>query len=450
MAKRRRGTMTGWAGWLAMVGAMLAVMGGLPGDVEAYETSWGQGESEGDDLVVSLATFSPGDEVAQWFGHTALVVEDRRHNESRMYNFGMFTLDDEALLKHFAMGRLWFWVAATPVQGTIRQYIEEDRDVRFVELNLPPDRRLGLAEALADNVRPENRDYLYHHYDDNCSTRIRDLIDEAVDGQFEETYTQTPGRLTLREHTRRHSVHLPPMDWLLMFLMNGSIDHPITVWEEMFLPEELERAVLDFSWVDDEGEERALSLREHELYRAEDREPVPEEANRHWHWWLLLGLGLGAMGVVIGMVGRRGPGRRRRIGYGLYHLGVGLMLGLPGLVLGTMAVITDHDVTYWNQNLFWANPLTLLVVVAAVMVMRGSVRGRRLLLWLWCVLATIAALGLVVQIGGLWWPVLVQDTSKVLALQGPMIAGALASALLIDGRLIRRKSGGEGELDAKG
>ena len=439
-----------WMGAMWTVVALMGVMWMGMGPAQAYQSSWGQGDSRAEDLVVSLATFSPGDEIPQWFGHTALVVEDRANNESRMYNFGMFTLDDEDLLRHFAMGRLWFWVAATPVQPTIRQYIDADRDVRFVELNLPAERRLRLAEALADNVRPENRDYLYHHYDDNCSTRIRDLIDEAVDGQFRDTYANTPGRMTLREHTRRHSQHLPPMDWLLMFLMNGSIDQPITVWEEMFLPEELEQAVLDFEWRDDEGEVRNLSRREHELYRATDRDPVPSETQTQWPWWLLLGSVLGALGVAIGWMGRRRPGRSGRVGYGLYHLGVGLMIGLPGFVLGAMAVITDHDVTYWNQNLFWANPLTLCVVVAAIMVIRGSTRGRRWLARLWLVLAAIAVVGAMVQVAALWWPAAIQDTSKALALYGPMIAGALASVALVDGSLLPVVGGGEGQGDPEG
>ena len=35
--------------------------------------------------------------------------------------------------------------------------------------------------ALEDDIRPENRYYLYHHYKDNCVTRLRDHIDVASD-----------------------------------------------------------------------------------------------------------------------------------------------------------------------------------------------------------------------------------------------------------------------------
>lgn len=402
----------------------------------AYLTPWGQGESEPRDLVISLVTFSPGDEIPQWFGHSGLMVEDRRLNQSRLYNYGMFSFDD-GLLWQFAMGRLWFWVAPTDVSRSFNLYIDADRDVRVIELNLPEETRGEVATFLANNVHPDNREYLYHHYDDNCSTRIRDVIDMAVDGQFYEEYGEKEARMTLREHTRRHSAHLPPMDWVLMYLMNGTIDTTARVWDEMFLPEELEQRVLEFEWEDPQGEVRPLSLREHEIYRAEDRPPVPAEPPRHWHGWLLLGLLLGAIGVGVGWRGRRRAGRASRIGYGVYHLVVGAVLGFCGLVLGTMAAGTDHTVTYWNQNLFWANPLTLLVFPLAVMVLRGSVRGRRHLVRLWTLLAALAVVGGVVNLLGLWIPGLYQDTSLPMAFILPIIAGATASAWLVDGRRVR-------------
>ena len=435
----------GWSRRLAALVVVAALWLGTMSTVMAHQTAWGQGESEGDDLVISLITFSPGDDIAQWFGHTAVAVRDTRLNESRVYNYGMFSLDGDDLLVHFAMGRLWFWVGSAPKAATIRAYARQDRDVRQIELNLPAYKRLEVAEFLADNVRPENRDYLYHHYDDNCATRVRDVIDLAVDGQLKDAYFDEPGRMTLREHTRRHSQHLAPMDWLLMFLMNSSIDDPSTVWEEMFLPAELEKRVLEFEWEDSSGEVRALSLREHELNRAEDRDPIPQEPTAHWPWWLLIGLAVGAVALLIGWNSRRRPGRWSRIGYGSYHLVVGLFLGLPGLTLGVMAVATDHTVTYWNQNLFWANPATLLVAAVALMVLRGSLRGRRWMVLLWLGLAALALIGVAVNIAGFGLASLYQDTSSAMALMLPIILGAAASAWVVDGHLLREEVGDGGD-----
>ena len=422
----------------AVVAALLmwAMLTAGASTAQAYDTPWATGLSDPQDLVISVATFSPGDSVESWFGHTGLIVEDRRYNVSRLYNYGMFNFDRDMLLR-FAQGRLWFWVAPTSVPRTYQLYAGLDRDIRLVELNIPPERRMEVARYVSENVRPENREYLYHHYDDNCSTRIRDIIDLAVGGQFGEALGEKRGRWTLREHTRRHSGHLPPMDWVLMFLMNGDIDGPSTVWEEMFLPEELERQLLKFDWVDQEGNLQPLALRTHLVYESEDREPVPEEPARHWPYWLLVGLGIGALGVLVGKIGQSRRGRGSRIGYGLYHVGVGLLVGIPGLVLGIMAAMTDHTVTYWNQNLFWANPATFLVLVLAVGVMLGKERARRGLVKLWLLLAAVAAVGVVVTLVGLVVPGLSQDMSLTIPSIVPIIIGSTVGAWLYDGRLIR-------------
>src|SRR3954468_7087916 len=123
---------------------------------------WGTGESHGEDLIISLVTFSPGDDVASWWGHGSLVVEDRRLGQARLYNYGMFSFDS-TMLSRYAMGRLEFWVAEAGVGGTYRAYRAMNRDVRVQELNLTPAQRLEIGRLLATNVLPENRDYLYHH-----------------------------------------------------------------------------------------------------------------------------------------------------------------------------------------------------------------------------------------------------------------------------------------------
>ena len=113
---------------------------------EAPLPPWATGESRPEDLVISLATFGPGDDIPSWFGHGSLVVTDRRLHHERLYNYGMFTFDGR-MLARFLMGRLEFWVGEASAQGTYRLYRSLDRDVRIQELNLPADRRLQLARA---------------------------------------------------------------------------------------------------------------------------------------------------------------------------------------------------------------------------------------------------------------------------------------------------------------
>jgi len=351
--------------------------------------------SEPEDLRVEFVAFSPGSSIPSWFGHSAIVIEDRRLGVSRLYNYGMFSFDGTLLLK-FAMGRLWFWVGQQPEKRTYEFYESQGRGVRIHELNLPPAKRRQIAEFLAWNARPENRDYLYHHYRNNCATKPRDILDEAVGGALRRA-TSRPSELTLREHTRRFSHHNPPMDLLLMFMMNDSIDQSIREWDAMFLPGELEENVVDLEYETSAGETVPL-VAETEVYYEGESRTIPDRAPPNWPWVLLVGAVLGGAGVAASWWWRRGPERAvPRAVLGLHQAAVGAVAGLPGTVLYLMSVATDHTVTYWNENLFFANPLTLAVLPLGIALAAGRRGAVDWLQWIWTGLAGMAALGLVLK-----------------------------------------------------
>jgi len=394
---------------------------------------WGTGESQGEDLVISLVTFSPGDDVASWWGHGSLVVEDRRLGAARLYNYGMFSFDS-TMLGRYAMGRLEFWVAEAGVSGTYRAYRSMNRDVRIQELNLTPAQRVEVGRLLAANVLPENRDYLYHHYNDNCVTRLRDMVDRAVGGQLRQA-DSVPGRMTLREHTRRYTAVSPPMSVLLDFLMNDEIDRPITRWEEAFLPDELERQVAAVQVTGPDGQKTPLVAKSWEFYTS-DRPRPPEEPPRYAPWMLLLGLAIGGSAVGLAYWGRRGA-RLPRMLLGLEHVVLGLVLGLPGTVLMIMWLFTDHTVTYRNENLFLANPLTLLVVPLGLMLAWGSAKARARLRLVWLALAGSGVLGVLLKV----IPVFNQDNWRLIAFILPISLG-FAGAFHLERVLARASSGG--------
>ena len=402
-----------------LLGLLLAA---LP--ASAQQPPWGTGESQGTDLSTYLATFGPGDDVPSFFGHGALVVEDQRLRQSELYNYGMFSFDERMLLR-YAMGRLEFWVDDASPGATFRFYRSLNRDVRLQELNLAPAQRVQLARLLADNVLPENRDYLYQHYEDNCVTRLRDAIDRVVGGQLHAALGG-PGRMTLRDHTRRYSAVSAPMSLLLDFLMNDEIDRPITRWQEAFLPEELERQLAEAQVVGEEGQRHPLVARTIPLYTSQGRPPTPEWPPRYGPALLGLGVLLGGMALGLGLWERRRGTRTPRVLLGLYSALLGLVPGIPGLALFIMWMFTDHTVTYRNENLFLANPLTVLALPLGVGMMRGSPWARQ---WLWRLVGALAALG-VLGLALKVLPMFDQDNWRLLALLLPQWVG-LAGALTL-------------------
>lgn len=404
---------------LTAIAALFATLVVLPTPATAQPPPWLDGRSRGEDLRVSLVTFGPGQwfDVASWFGHSAVVVEDTRLRQRRLYNYGMFDFGPGFLGK-FAMGRLEFWVGdTTNVQGTLDYYAWQNRDVRIAELSLPPAQRADLAKALAVNVLPENREYLYDHYRDNCATRPRDLIDRASGGALMRV-GDVPARLTYRGHTLRYGHVLPPMTLLMDFLENDTIDQPIRRWDEAFLPDELERLVIDARVVGPDGRPVPLAPNRRVLFTAE-KPPTPYEPPAWGLWCLLIGVTGGAVAFVTGRAWRTRGSRLWRVLLGLETAAIGVLYGIPGTVLLLMGAFSNHQVTWRNENLFFANPLTLLLVPLGLLFAFGVRRAAR---WLGGVTLALALLGLA-GLGAKGLPWFDQDNWRIIALVLPVSLG---------------------------
>jgi hypothetical protein len=121
---------------------------------------------------VWLVTYGPGEIYWQRFGHNAIWIRDTGLGLDHVFNFGFFDFEQENFFLRFLQGRLLYFSAAQPAQREFSNYIDENRSIRAQRLKLSPEQSLRLVEYLVDEVQPENRDYLYDYYTNNCSTRV--------------------------------------------------------------------------------------------------------------------------------------------------------------------------------------------------------------------------------------------------------------------------------------
>jgi hypothetical protein len=303
----------------------------------------------------------PGDQLYFWWGHIGLIIEDEATGNARFYDYGIFSFENTNFFTNFAMGRLLYSSGASSAARTFNAYIKTNRDILVYTLDLPPAKREEIRRFVENSILPENRNYYYHHFRDNCATRIRDIIDLMVDGQFKERFGNAPGRYTLRQHVRRHTWFSPFADWILNFLMGQDIDTPITVWEEMFLPSEIALRIEDFQYRDPAGVERNLVSKQDILNRAVNRPLVLAVPRKQWPRELLVGLGIaGILGVCIAQKKKHPP--FYRMFWGMSQSILGLFFGIAGSILFFMTFFTDHDYTYHNSNVLYVNPLLLAAV----------------------------------------------------------------------------------------
>lgn len=185
---------------------------------------------------VELYTMGSGDDVFEAFGHSALCILDEKHPRGVCYNYGTSDFSDPvALIWSVLRGGARFWVARMPLPLMLQAYTEDDRSIYRQKLDIPEPAAVALAARLEEDIQPENKYYIYHHYRDNCSTRIRDHIDRATGGKLSEG-TQGGYGETFRELTQRGFNSSIFLLLGMEVLVGRRVDREATVWEAMFVP----------------------------------------------------------------------------------------------------------------------------------------------------------------------------------------------------------------------
>jgi hypothetical protein len=302
---------------------------------------------------VWLLTYGPGEIYWQRFGHNAIWIRDPGLGLDHVFNFGFFDFEQENFFLRFLQGRLLYFSAAQPAQREFSNYIDENRSIRAQRLKLSPEQSLRLAEYLVDEVQPENRDYLYDYYTNNCSTRVRDALDLALDGALAGSFRPIMGAQNWRDHTRR----LTAGDfWLylgLEIVLGARIDQPISRWDEFFIPSELAASLAVMEHPGADGLQ-PLMLEDVMLYQSTLNAPPPVPGN-WWPRYLLVSMGLLAIAWLACRL-------LRALNPVMLVRGWLLLSGLAGVIMLIFWFFTDHVAVSQNLNLLVFNPLWWVVL----------------------------------------------------------------------------------------
>jgi hypothetical protein len=325
----------------------------------------------GSELTIYLMTMGPGDEVWEKFGHNAIWIHDDLRKTDVAYNWGLFDFAAADFFPRFLKGNMRYWMGGFDQQATLDFYRRGNRTVWAQELSLRPAERVELARFVEWNARPENRFYNYDYFRDNCSTRVRDVLDRAVGGAIRGATDRAPSGTTYRFHTRRLTQDEP---WIYLGTLLGlgePVDRQISRWEEMFLPVRLHDDIRNIRVRDANGELVPLVRSEHVLFAA-TREAEGLEPATHIGAYLIAGMLVAFVALLLRHLSDNGShGARTAL---LVVGGVwNLVVGIAGTGLAALWTLTNHIYSYQNENLLQANPLSL---VLAVMILASL--GRRM------------------------------------------------------------------------
>lgn len=395
----------------AALAALLLAGAAGPGHLAAQEP--------GSELRVWLVTADAGDAVWERFGHNALRILDASSGRDVAYNWGIFDFQQPGFVPRFLKGEMLYMMAGFWTGPMVESYTGAGRDVVLQELSLTPAQKVALRDFLEWNSLPENRDYRYDYFRDNCSTRVRDALDRVLGGELARRYAEAPTGRSYRWHIRRLTRMDPFLYTGMDVLLGAPGDRPITVWEEMFLPMTLRDAVREVTVVGDDGTEHPLVV--DEVRTGPGTRPADPEAPPRWlPWYLVLGALLGG---VLAWTGRRGAAGTRWAAraFGAVASAWSLLAGLVGTLL-VLVLLTDHVFMAWNANLLLASPLSLALAVLAPLA-AGKPARRRGASRLAAVALGLAALGAGVSLAAAVLPGPGQDNAIFLALALPAHAG---------------------------
>ncbi len=304
-------------------------------------------EKEADTLRISLLTCSPGTEIYELFGHTALRVQDQAEGTDWVFNYGIFDFNAPHFIWRFVKGETDYQLGIVPFEYFLWSYSQRNSTVVEQELNLSEAEKQKLLEELQHNYLPENRVYRYNYLYDNCTTRARVKVEEAIDGlvKYDENADLQTFRSIIHQYTAGH-----PWSQLGIDLCLGSeIDREISLRDKMFVPENLYKGFRRSVIVPTEGEFRNLVSQEIVLNTVEGQ-TVKEGISP-----LQCGLLVLLLVVILSVIG---------VIRDQTFWGIDVVLfagaGLVGVVLAFLVFFSEHPAVSPNWNLCVFHPLHLL------------------------------------------------------------------------------------------
>ena len=297
-----------------------------------------------DKAEFSLITCTAGNETYNIFGHSAIRLRDPKLNLDFVYNYGTFDFDTPDFILKFIQRKLLYSLSKSSFEPFKYVYVVEKRGVAEQLLLIDSIQKQQLFEYLENNYLPQNREYLYDFFYDNCATRIRDVFRESF-GKNAVTMPEIHSNKTFRKFLDEYIQHDPWLNYGIDLILGLEADKICNFENQMFLPDymavNLNKTLLnskpmlsEINWI---------------LPKPEPK-PIPTLLFSPLNVNILILLISILMILFVKIEWLKS----------LWFNSVLILLSLAGIFLLFMWFGTDHIATQYNMNVLWANPLFLL------------------------------------------------------------------------------------------
>jgi len=304
-----------------------------------------------DSAVVSLITCSPGEEVYEKFGHSAIRVKDTRNGIDVVFNYGIFSFETEDFYYKFIKGETDYQLGVYATSNFLASYAQRKSLVWEQIINLNPSEKRNIIQNLLRNYEPENRIYRYNFVFDNCATRPRDKILGSIRGyaKFEEnseskTYRQWIGTYVGNDTWLKFGIDL---------LFGVDADKLSSFTESMFLPEELMTEFQTAQIYSSKNQSRKLVLDKKILVNNPDN-------NNSKNGWSFKPFNFTLLLLIFGFVLTIWDYFHHNYNK-LFDSILLIATGLGGVLICYMMLFSSHPLVKSNLNILWMNPLNIIL-----------------------------------------------------------------------------------------
>ena len=298
-------------------------------------------------IRISLLTCTPGTELYSTFGHSALRVVDSSNNNDRVFNYGTFDYFDPNFYTNFIKGKLLYYVDTSSIEVFMYEYEFFKRGVTEQVINISCDEKQKLVAALYENIKEENREYRYDFNYDNCTSRLRDMLEKAAGKQLDSKNILPAPNTTFRNLIHSY-LDKGGQQWSKLgidMLLGKPMDKKVTNREAMFLPDYLLMA-FDSSKLNGQPvvSEKKILLNYFDAYKTKTG-ITP---------FIIFGVLFLLIAILTFFVFKR-----RNLFLKIFDFFFFVIVGLIGVLILFMWFGTEHAMCKNNFNLLWALPTHL-------------------------------------------------------------------------------------------
>jgi hypothetical protein len=308
------------------------------------------------DTVAYLLTCAPGTETYSIYGHSAIrIVITGKHTDT-VYNWGVFDFNTPNFAWKFAKGRLDYMLTAEPLKGFLQEYFFEKRTVYSQKINIDPNETHKLIELIDENLKPENIRYRYDFFYDDCSTRIRDILEKSVGDKLIYPPPESGKIPTFRDMVGKYQDPYPWLEFGVDLIMGSTADTRAGFRDRMFLPidmkDELSKSVMQRS------DKRIPLLQNPEVLLDFDAPVIKQKFFTSPPFIFTL--------VIILILTLAALIKSRKI-IRFIDIIIYSVFSILSLLMIFFNFFTDHQQMKWNLNIIWLNPFIVVCLVMLIL-----------------------------------------------------------------------------------